>query len=118
MGTKLNELIAKLKQEYHIIILDTPPLGLVTDTLELPQYADDTIYMVRLDYTKKGMLQLVNAKYRVGELKNISFGLNFYRHKNNYIYGYGYGYGVYGNVYHEKDSFSFLRKIKNFYRHF
>ena len=73
--------------------LDTPPLGLVTDALELSHYADAVIYMVRFDYTKKGMLQLVNAKYRSGELKNISFVLNFYKHKARYGYGYGYGYG-------------------------
>ena len=118
MGDNLKQLISSLKNQYDIIILDTPPLGLVTDALELTQYADATIFMVRLDYTKKGMLQLVNAKYRTGELKNISFVLNFYKHKSNhnYGYGYGYGYGVYGNAYHERDNKSFLKKVKNFFR--
>lgn len=103
MSDSMNPLIETLREKYDIIVLDTPPLGLVTDALELVQYADASIYMLRLNYTKKGMLQLVNAKYKAGELKNISFVLNFYKHKTNqnYGYGYGYGYGVYGNAYHE-----------------
>lgn len=119
MGDKLKGLIDSLKDQYDIIILDTPPLGLVTDALELVQYADATIFMIRLNYTKKGMLQLVNSKYKSGELKNISFVLNFFRPKSThnygygYIYGYGYGYGVYGNAYHEKDNKSLLNKLKS-----
>ncbi len=120
MGEKLKELILALKSEYDIIILDTPPLGLVSDALELVQYADATIFMVRLNYTKKGMLQLVNSKYRKGELKNISFVLNFYKHKSNhnhgYGYGYGYGYGVYGNAYHEKYNQPLFKKVKSFFK--
>ena len=115
MSDKLRDLMSKLRQEFDLIILDTPPLGLVTDPLELSQYADATIFMIRLDYTKKGMLQLINAKYRAGEVKNISFVLNFYRHKShqNYGYGYGYGYGVYGNAYHESSRGpSILKRVK------
>ncbi|MDX1318481.1 MAG: polysaccharide biosynthesis tyrosine autokinase, partial [Xanthomarina gelatinilytica] len=93
MSPKLKELIATLRETYDIIILDTPPLGLVTDALELVKYADTSLFMIRLDYTKKGMLQLINAKYRAGEIKNIHFILNFYKHKTNHNYGYGYGYG-------------------------
>ena len=120
MSDKMGALIDRLRQEYDMIVLDTPPLGLVTDALELVQYADASIFMVRLDYTKKGMLQLINAKYRAGEVKNISFVLNFYKHKSNhnygygYRYGYGYGYGVYGNAYHEDSKKSLFKKVKAF----
>ena len=104
MSDYMKALIDQLRQDYDMIVLDTPPLGLVTDALELTQYADATIFMVRLDYTKKGMLALINAKYKMGEVKNISFVLNFYKHKTNHNYGYGYGYGVYGNAYHESNA--------------
>ena len=66
MSERLTNLITHLRQHYDIIILDTPPLGLVADALQLSSFADATIFMIRLDYTKKGMLQLVNAKYRAG----------------------------------------------------
>ena len=78
--------------------------------------------MVRLDYTKKGMLRLVDDKYKKGELKNISYLLNFYRYKRGHNYGYGYsygyGYGVYGNAYHEKDNQTWFQKIKNIFKRF
>lgn len=117
MGEQLKNLIFKLREEYDMIVLDTPPLGLVTDALELTHYADATVFIVRLDYTKKGMLSLINAKYKKGEVKNISFVLNYYKHKanHNYGYGYGYGYGIYGNAYHENDNPpSLLAKIRLF----
>lgn len=124
MSDELKGLISQLKSEYDIIILDTPPLGLVSDSLELVQYADVTVFMIRLDYTKKGMLQMVNSKHKNGELKNVHFVLNFYRHKNNhnyrygynYGYGYGYGYGVYGNTYHESEKKSLLKRVSSFFK--
>lgn len=114
MSKKLKDAIDKLRDSYDFIVLDTPPLGLVADALELSHYADATIYMIRFDYTKKGMLQLVNAKYKNGEVKNISFVLNFYKYKARYgyDYGYGYGYGSYGNVYYKNEKQSIWSKAK------
>jgi len=125
MSERLSDLLLQLREDYDIIILDTPPLGLVTDALQLSSFADATIFMVRLDYTKKGMLQLVNSKYRAGELKNISFVLNFYKHKNNHNYGYGYGsgygygygYGTYGNAYHDNGKGpSLMKRLKRLFK--
>ena len=114
MSKRMSALIAELKTKYDMIILDTSPLGLVTDALELSQHADATIYMVRLNYTKKGMLSMVNSKYKKGELKNVNLLLNFYRHKKGagYGYGYGYGYGAYGDSYLENEKRGFFYKIK------
>jgi hypothetical protein len=44
-------------------VFDTPPLGLVTDALDLTRFSDANLYMIRQDYTKKGMLGLINEKY-------------------------------------------------------
>ncbi|MGK0211887.1 MAG: capsular exopolysaccharide synthesis family protein [Polaribacter sp.] len=115
MGEAMEELISELKKEYDYIILDSPPLGLVADALELTKFVDATIYMVRQNYTKKGMFSIINDKYKKGEVTNISFVLNFFEEKEKYGYGYGYGYGSYGNSYHENDEKkSLLRKIKDF----
>ncbi|NMH86366.1 exopolysaccharide transport family protein [Flavivirga algicola] len=116
MSEIMEDVVLNLRKTYDIIVLDSPPLGLVTDALILSQYADASLFVVRLDYTKKGMLELVNAKHKSGELKNISYVLNFYKHKSNhnYGYGYGYGYGIYGNAYHEKtQKENVLSKLKN-----
>jgi capsular exopolysaccharide synthesis family protein len=117
MGERMELLINELKSKYDYIILDSPPLGLVSDSLELIKFADATIYMVRQNYTKKGMFRHINDKYRRGEVSNVSFVLNFYEDKASYGYGYGYGYGKYGNGYHEDGAKpSIWKKIKRFFK--
>ena len=121
MGDAMQELIQELKQNYDYIILDTPPVGLVTDALELQRYVDATLYVIRQDYTKKGMLASINEKYKKGEVKNISFVLNYFRTKGKfgYGYGYGYGYGNYAEGYHEDAGNSFFKKwSRNFKKRF
>ncbi|HAT65452.1 MAG TPA: sugar transporter, partial [Flavobacteriaceae bacterium] len=93
MTERMAELIASLKGKYDYVVLDSPPLGLVADSLELIKYADATIYMVRQNHTKRGMFALINDKYKSGEVKNISLVFNFFEGKAKYGYGYGYGYG-------------------------
>lgn len=99
----MKELIDELKQKYDYIILDTPPVGLVSDALELVQYADVTLYIVRQNYTKKDMITLLNTRVKRGELNNTSIVLNGYENKAKYGTAYGYGYGVYSNGYHEEE---------------
>jgi len=109
----MQDFMNELKTQYDYIVLDTPPLGLVADSLEIMPYADATLYMVRQGYTKKPMLGLINDKYSKGEVKNISFVLNYFQNKGNYGYGYGYGYGAYSNGYHEDvKSKSLLKRLK------
>lgn len=112
----MRELILELKQKYDYIILDTPPVGLVSDALELSQFADVTLYIVRQNYTKKDMITLLNTRVKRGELTNASIVLNGYENKAKYgsAYGYGYGYGAYGNGYHEEgEKISFWKTILN-----
>jgi capsular exopolysaccharide synthesis family protein len=101
MTRRCGEMIDQLKKDYDYIILDTPPLGLVADALEIAKHADATLYVVRQGYTKKGMLDVVNEKFNRKELKNTSFVLNYLNQRGTY--GYGYGYGVYVNGYHENE---------------
>lgn len=102
LGDSMKELLDELKERYDYIILDTPPVGLVSDALELAQYCDATLYVVRQNVTKKGMLHLVNDKHKSGELSNISIIFNGYENKARYGYNYGYGYGDYSNGYHDE----------------
>ena len=93
LSEKLNELITNLKTQYDYIILDSPPIGLVADALELMEYVDASLYVVRQDYTKRDMLNFINEKYKTKQIKNISIVYNGYDQKAKYGYGYGYGYG-------------------------
>ena len=104
MGDAMAELIEELKLKYDYIILDTPPVGLVSDALELSRFCDATLYVTRQGFTKKGMLGVVNEKHKRGELHNISIVFNGYQNKAKYGYGYGYGYGAYGEGYHEEEA--------------
>jgi len=93
LSDKMEELMKELSEIYDYIVLDSPPIGLVADSLELIKHADATIYVVRQNYTKKGMFAVINDKYKTGEVKNISIVLNYFQEKSKYGYGYGYGYG-------------------------
>ena len=103
----MKELIEELKTKYDYIILDTPPVGLVADSLELAQYCDVTLYIVRQNFTKKEMITLLNNRVSRGELQNTSIILNGFENKakygGGYGYGYGYGNGNYSNGYHETE---------------
>jgi polysaccharide biosynthesis transport protein len=122
MSDSMSELMTELKSKYDYIILDTPPVGLVTDALELAQYSDVTLYIIRQNYTKKEMITLLNNREKRGELNNISIILNGFENKAKYGYAYGYGfdygYGNYSNGYHEDDEpKGFFAKIfKKFFK--
>ncbi len=109
MSDGMKELIDELKKKYDYIILDTPPVGLVSDALELAQYCDVTLYIVRQNFTKKDMITLLNNRVKRGELNNTSIILNGFQNKAKYGAGYGYGYGygygttTYSNGYNDED---------------
>ncbi|MFZ4671586.1 MAG: polysaccharide biosynthesis tyrosine autokinase [Flavobacterium sp.] len=108
LGETMKEMIEELKKNYDYIILDTPPVGLVSDALELSQFCDVTLYVVRQNFTKKEMLTLLNNRSKRGELNNVSIIFNGYENKAKYGVGYGYGYGYsygygYGSGYHEDE---------------
>lgn len=96
MSEKMNSLLEDLKEQYDYIVLDTPPIGLVSDALNLMDKTDAVLYVIRQNYSKKSMLHTINEKYRRGEVKNISFVFNYYRQKGKYGYGYGKTYNDYG----------------------
>lgn len=96
---KLEVLIQELKQVYDIIILDTPPIGLVSETLELFPLADVSFFVVRYDYTLKSGIEHINQVKEHQKLAQAYVIFNSVDEKEmqyNYGYGYGYGYGYYG----------------------
>lgn len=98
MSEKMDELVDRLSGIYDYVIIDTPPIGLVTDAMILSKYAMASIYVVRQNFTVKGQLDYVNDLYEQGKLKNLSVLFNAVKFDSTsygYSYGYGYGYGYY-----------------------
>ena len=90
----LDTIINHLRDNYDFIIIDTAPVGLVTDTLSIGRVADATIFVCRADYTPKESFGLVNQLANEKKLPNMSIvinGIDMSKKK----YGYAYGYGKY-----------------------
>ncbi len=100
------QVVALLRAQYDYIIFDTAPVGLVTDTIQIGQQADLTVFVCRADYTPKSSFGLLNNLYKEGKMPNpcvVLNGIDMSRRKYGYYYGYGrygkygrYGYGRYG----------------------
>ncbi|HZX74688.1 MAG TPA: polysaccharide biosynthesis tyrosine autokinase, partial [Cyclobacteriaceae bacterium] len=73
---KMEELINSLKQNYSTIIIDTPPIGFVSEYIILMKYTNANIYVVRSNYTNKAHLEKINRLYDDGKIKNINILLN------------------------------------------
>ena len=97
----LDKVINLLRDKYDFVIIDTAPVGLVTDTLQIGRVSDATVYMCRADYTPKASFDLINGLANEGKLPNMAIvinGIDMSKKKYGYYYGYGkYGkYGRYG----------------------
>ena len=94
----LEKAIEILKTNFDYIILDTAPIGMVTDTLLIGRVADLSVYVCRADYTRKAEYTLINELANNKKLPNLCTvinGLDLQKKK----YGYYYGYGKYGKYY-------------------
>jgi tyrosine-protein kinase Etk/Wzc len=93
------KLISELKETYDIVILDCPPIGLVSETYEIFKFADLNLMIVRQNYSNKQSLEFINSLAEKKNIKKLYTILNGVQvGKNGYggYGGYGYGYGSYG----------------------
>lgn len=102
LNPRLGELMQHLKNQFDYIVVDAPPVGLVTDAQLLSPYADLTLYLVRQGYTHKNQLQIVDELFRNQKMKQLAILINDINPKAGHGYGYGYG-SSYGNGYYETD---------------
>ncbi|MBD1395629.1 polysaccharide biosynthesis tyrosine autokinase [Pontibacter sp. JH31] len=85
---KMSDLIAKLREQYDYIVIDTPPIGFVAEYFILMKHMDTNLYVVKHKYTSKDMLTQVNELYAAKKLKNIHMVINDLDYNNTYEYGY------------------------------
>ncbi|EFZ36007.1 chain length determinant protein [Hoylesella oralis ATCC 33269] len=91
----LEDIINNLKQHYDYVLIDTAPVGLVTDTLQIGRIANASVYLCRADYTPKESFRLINDLAFEQKLPNMCIVLNGVDMSKK-KYGYYYGYGKYG----------------------
>lgn len=96
LSPRLQEFFKEARARYEYIIIDTPPMAIVTDAFVLSPLADHTLFIVRQNYTPKSLVKTTNDFYTSGKIKNMSIVLNdIYKSGLGYGYGYGYTYDYY-----------------------
>jgi len=115
---ELDRIIEELKKNYDLVIIDNPPIGLVSDAMELLKKADYPIYVFKNEYSKKYFVNNVERLMKENGIHRLSIILNGVDSNNNtYGGGYGVGYGGYGyGGYYEDEpennNFSFINIFK------
>lgn len=98
VSERMAELFTALKEEFDYILVDTPPVSLVSDALLIRRFVDRTLVIVRQNHTRKNMLKNLEEMYENGELESVNLIFNglraggAYGYLDNYQYGYGKGY--------------------------
>jgi capsular exopolysaccharide synthesis family protein len=115
LKNKLSEFMERLENEFDIILMDCPPVGLVSETMDLLRFSDVNLYIVRYDYTHKNHLLMINDLYASDQVRNFYAIFNGLKSGGDtydfggYNYGYGYNYSYMrnnkysGNYYEEED---------------
>ena len=122
ISSRMLEVINELKTKYDVIVIDNPPVGLVTDGIRVFKLADYPIYVFRENFSKRNFVQNVKKLMRDNNIKNLSVILNSvdikrsgYGYSGVYDYDYGYGYG-YGFGYYDEDIRREKFSLKEFFR--
>lgn len=101
---RFEEFVKSALEKFDFVIIDTPPLALVTDAFVISKFVDHTVFVLRQNYSPKEFVRSIDEYYRSGKLKNMSILLNdiyksglgygygaAYAYQYGYSYGYGYG---------------------------
>ncbi|MBC3787404.1 GumC family protein [Spirosoma utsteinense] len=108
---QLEKLFMELRQRFAYVIVDSPPIGLVTDAQLIAPHVDATMFMVRHDHTPKAYLRMIDNLYKEHRFQRLNLILNGVGSGESYQYGYSYNYGGY---YEEdnKPAKTTIRKLK------
>jgi capsular exopolysaccharide synthesis family protein len=93
MSPRMDDLFNQLRERFDYILIDTSPVGMVSDAFSLAPYADSSIYLVRYNFTNKVQLKVLEDIYENKRFNNPMVVFNDAKVNNT---AYGYGYGKYG----------------------
>ena len=120
---RMKVFVERAKRDFDFIVFDTPPVGIVTDTLLIAPYVDVNLFVVRQRYSARNTLDLIEQLREQGQLKNMAIVINdiklsgYYGYGiryGSYSYGYRYGYNYYGKGYYGKYGYGF-KDSKGYY---
>ncbi len=112
-SARMGEFIARAQSEYDTIIIDTPPVGIVTDAMLLSPYVNVNLFVVRQRYTTKGSVAMLDEIYRKGEMANVAYVINDISASGYYGYGLRYGFTLgYGQKYYDPGNYQARAKDK------
>lgn len=98
----LEELMKEVREHFDVVIMDTAPVGLVSDAMNLGRYADCTLYIVRQGHTFRKQMLFVEELYTENRLPKLAILMNDVKVEGSYYGGYGYGY--YGGYSYGRES--------------
>jgi len=124
LDPRLDNLMEEVKKRFDVVIIDTAPVGLVSDAMNLSRFADCTLYIIRQAYTFRKQLPLIEELYIQNKLPKISVLINDVKAEGGYYGGpYRTGYGYYGGYgyagesgYFEEDRVNGRSPVKRFKR--
>lgn len=100
LNDRFEQFLRTALEEFDFILIDTPPLALVTDAFVMSKFVDHTVFVMRQNYSPKDFVKSIDEYYQSGKLKNVSILLNDiyksglgYGYGQGYAYHYGYSYG-------------------------
>jgi capsular exopolysaccharide synthesis family protein len=98
-SSRFDEILNQLKERYDYIFIDTPPIGLVNESIEIVNKVDISLYLVKMNHSHKDFLQMLNETDKLKKNSNLFLIVNHFGDgPSSYVntsYGYGYGYGSY-----------------------
>ncbi len=90
---EMDKIFQQAMEKYDYIILDTPPIALVSDSLSLSKYVNATLYAIRQNYSHKDVINVANLVQKEERLKNLGLLINDIQPSKSFGYNYYYGYG-------------------------
>jgi tyrosine-protein kinase Etk/Wzc len=122
LSNKMAELFAYLRANFDYVIVDSAPVGLVSDAITIGKHVDSSLYIIRQDYSSIHSMRLINELKEDDKLPNPALIINGIKvekglFKGAYGYGYGYGYGshAYGEYDSEVNQNGIIKKIKGLF---
>ena len=91
LGDRVKDLFRDLREQYDVIIVDSAPVAMVSDSFALDKYSNATVYVTRANYTKRNLIKFMNRIAANKQLKNMCVVLNDTKPSGDNTYGYGYG---------------------------
>ncbi len=94
----MDKFFKEIRKKFDYIVIDTPPIAIVTDALLIQKFTNTTLYVIRQNYSQTQVLDLINDLYQSKKITNLGLVVNDINTPGYYGYSYGYGYG-YGYSY-------------------